>query len=494
MPCTFPEPMKSFESCLLHRVAQAVEAGEVSADLLTELQAEIETARAIPKDVGDAAAIRQVADLAEVPEEEAAKTLAGIETQPSPARELLMHRIAEAWLEGGEGKTNNKWVRKGESVSVFGKPPTEVSEADLQSLVQHEVRERQALDFKRDPYGKNDDGKLEMLKDISAMANAYGGEILLGVDESGEGIASEIVGIPDGEREAQSIVSSCLSTIDERIRGLATHPVPLSNGRHVVIIQIPQSLRAPHMVTYKGRNQFWARHDRQKSPMSTDEIRDACSRVEMLTTKLQEFLQKRLANVDRFAGGKPTLAFSLTPILVQRAILRTGDQKLRRILRDSKLSDGRMPHPCITGLENDKVPGMRLRLDRNGHLDVWEDLSPATGVSEGNPAIRFLNGGSIIFTVFNLCTLGKAVYEHCGVAEVLMAKLDLWNIKGLLLRGPDQVWFTREAHPSPDENLNFELLEVDSLQNPKAAAKTILDRLWEAFGFDQAPSLEEMEI
>lgn len=346
--------------------------------------------------------------------------------------------------------------------------------------------------FKRDAYPKNDDGKRETLRDISAMANEYGGEILLGVDECGEGVASEIVGILDGEQEAQSIVSSCLSNIDERIRGLATHPVPLSNGKHVVIIQIPQSLRAPHMVTYKGLNQFWARHDRQKSSMSTDEIRDACLRVEMLTTKLQEFLQKRLAKVDRFASGKPTLTFSLTPILVQRQIVRTGDQKLRHILRDSNLGDGRTPRPCITGLENARVPGQWLRLDRNGHLDVWEDLSPATGVPDGSPALRFLNGGPIIFTVLNLCALGKAVYEHCGVLEPMMAKLDLWNLKGLFLRTSD--WFGREVRPWPAEDLNLEVLEVESLQNPKVAAKAVLDRLWEAFGFDQAPSLEKVAI
>jgi hypothetical protein len=49
--------------------------------------------------VADAAAIRQIADLAEVPEEEAAKTLAAIEAQPNVTRELVMRRFAEAWLE-----------------------------------------------------------------------------------------------------------------------------------------------------------------------------------------------------------------------------------------------------------------------------------------------------------------------------------------------------------------------------------------------------------
>ncbi len=40
--------MDTFESWLLCRVAQAVEAGEVSEALLTELQAEIEAAKVSP--------------------------------------------------------------------------------------------------------------------------------------------------------------------------------------------------------------------------------------------------------------------------------------------------------------------------------------------------------------------------------------------------------------------------------------------------------------
>ncbi len=71
----------------------------MSADLLAELQAEIKTARATPQDLADAAAIQHIAAIAEVPEEEAAKTLAAMEAQPTVTREVLLRRIAEAWLE-----------------------------------------------------------------------------------------------------------------------------------------------------------------------------------------------------------------------------------------------------------------------------------------------------------------------------------------------------------------------------------------------------------
>ncbi len=43
-----PDPKEPFESLLLLRVAQAVEAGEVPADLLTELRGEFEAAKDRP--------------------------------------------------------------------------------------------------------------------------------------------------------------------------------------------------------------------------------------------------------------------------------------------------------------------------------------------------------------------------------------------------------------------------------------------------------------
>ena len=90
------DPLDTFEPWLLHRVAQAVEAGEVPASLLTELQTEIQAAKGRPQAEGHAAAVQQIADLADVDREKAAEALASIEAQPTVTRELLMRRIAEA--------------------------------------------------------------------------------------------------------------------------------------------------------------------------------------------------------------------------------------------------------------------------------------------------------------------------------------------------------------------------------------------------------------
>jgi hypothetical protein len=376
-------------------------------------------------------------------------------------------------------------------VNFFAKPPNELGQADLDVLVQQEVRERQSLEFKRDSYGRNDEGTREMLRDISAMANAYGGDILLGVETVGDGVASAVVGVPDAELEAQRINSSCLSNIEERIRGLVVWPVPISNGTHIIVIRMPQSLRAPHMITFKGLNQFWVRHDRQKSPMSVHEVREACLRIEMLTTRVTEFLEKRLAGLSAFAGNKPTLTVSFTPLLVARERINTRDQRLREIIRDWKLNDGYLPSPCITGLEMKRIQGIWLRLDRNGHLDLWLDMTgDISRIKTGDAPFQPLVAPAVRRYVVSLCVLGKALYELCDVQEPLIAKLDMWNIKGISVRGKSgRLGFSGEPHKWSSEHLNLDPIEVDSLNDPENVTRMLLQRLGEAFGFDESPFL-----
>ena len=95
-----PKAMDAFESWLVRRVGQAVEAGEVPASLLTELQAEIDAARENPQEEGHTTAVQDIAEALEIPLEQTERGLRTLEAQSTVVRESLLRRIAEAWLEG----------------------------------------------------------------------------------------------------------------------------------------------------------------------------------------------------------------------------------------------------------------------------------------------------------------------------------------------------------------------------------------------------------
>jgi hypothetical protein len=86
------------ESRLLRRVAQTVEAGEVPADLLTELRSRMEWARKLPQEKGHALAVQDIAERLGLPLDHAEAMLAALEAQPTVARELVLRRVVEVWL------------------------------------------------------------------------------------------------------------------------------------------------------------------------------------------------------------------------------------------------------------------------------------------------------------------------------------------------------------------------------------------------------------
>ncbi len=92
--------METFEPWLLHRVAHAVEAGEVSGDLLIDLRTEMERGRKLSQKEGHARAVQELAARLAVPVARLEQMLAAFEAQPTVARERLLRRIAEAWLAG----------------------------------------------------------------------------------------------------------------------------------------------------------------------------------------------------------------------------------------------------------------------------------------------------------------------------------------------------------------------------------------------------------
>ena len=93
-----PDPADAFEPWLLHRVAEAVEGDEVSADLLTDLHAAFAEVRARPPEARDALALMELAERVNLPVDYLTELLATLEGQPIEMRERFLRRFVEAWL------------------------------------------------------------------------------------------------------------------------------------------------------------------------------------------------------------------------------------------------------------------------------------------------------------------------------------------------------------------------------------------------------------
>ena len=93
-----PDPAEPFETWLLRRVAEAVEAEEVSSDLLTEIHAAIVETQGRRPDERYALALMELAERVQLPADRLTELLANLDAQPTVTRELVLRRFVEAWL------------------------------------------------------------------------------------------------------------------------------------------------------------------------------------------------------------------------------------------------------------------------------------------------------------------------------------------------------------------------------------------------------------
>lgn len=194
------------------------------------------------------------------------------------------------------------------------KPISEITNQDLIDLIDNQ-EEDLWIDFKEQHYhGYRENPEIykrEICKDVTAMANAEGGYILIGVVEENK-IAKKFVDIHEVERKADSIYKICHQHILPRITKLEVKPYKLTllgQEYNIIIINIPFSENRPHGFNSNGALNFVKRYGdttrefqieefipdllaRHHMP-SIDDIRGQLDRIESQTTTiLQEIGEK----------------------------------------------------------------------------------------------------------------------------------------------------------------------------------------------------------
>jgi hypothetical protein len=372
-----------------------------------------------------------------------------------------------------------------------GKKLSDLQTEDFQRLVNDRVQECDTLEYKRDMYGNSDAENREMLRDITSMANHRGGYLLIGIDENDEGIPTGIVGIEAGSH-VERITSCCLDNVDKRIVGLEVRDVPLSNGRVVIIISIPESINAPHIITHTGLNQFWKRHGRQKDKMTVDEIGEAFDKRLSNLNRIDRLLFTRKAEILEDIGDKTFMIISAAPrYLRNEAIFNSRDENLRNLISQpprlqqvsSGISCGR-PYPTINGLRADShTPYSRMDIPVTMYIEVF-----ASGYTEFGVLIERDNSLGIVIRslvepplIVDFMGFVQSVYEQYLPFSPLVIFFSILNAKG--------VWLVTSNHTEREsrekwERQHLELGEfyVDNIsEERKLLTKEICDRLWQCF-------------
>jgi hypothetical protein len=200
-----------------------------------------------------------------------------------------------------------------------------ITEANLQQLIEDQIPEDKHLEYKRDLCMESDKQKLELLCDISAMANTDGGNIVYGM-ASKPGYADDIVGLKNfNEDDTKLKIENLLRDfIQPRLRGIDFQVISLVNGNHALIIRVRQSFSAPHMVRHKGQTRFCGRNAAGKYDLDVQELRSAFLENETFGERLKEF---RLDRVNKLASGTWPTPMTCKHLVVLHILPVSGAQR-----------------------------------------------------------------------------------------------------------------------------------------------------------------------
>jgi hypothetical protein len=378
---------------------------------------------------------------------------------------------------------------------IFSRPLNDLAEADLHFLTENKVGESTTLEYKRSVWGASEADKRELLRDVSSMANAEGGAIIVGMDQTTEGIARELVTVPGAAAQADRITDSCLAGISERILGLQARAVPIAGG-DVIVLRIPRSYRRPHMVTFEGRNDFWVRHDRQKGRMSIAEVKAAVTSTEDLTMKAERFIEERKLRLASYA-----LAIIGAPLSLEDGRVDTSDRRLIDLLTDPPSAEGaedarfRLVYPgssAIPTLRGRCAQSMTERLEvfRSGHVEHHLlDRGIILSAPDSGPRRELFAGARVAVYVAQFCRFIAALRGITNIADPYLVTVSInfgvypvfMNPRGTFSVDRERAWDDQDKAVCLGPLLNA----YD--ERPSLVPSQLANRLWQGFHFEKCP-------
>ena len=185
--------------------------------------------------------------------------------------------------------------------------------SDFQDMQHDAVRESRHLDYKWQlATNWNDTDKKEFLADVSSFANTGGSDIVWGIEEGKDtagnntGIISTLHGVPSTvlDLALQKLEGFLRTGMEPRIPGTRFHEVPGGPEGPLLVLRIPRSWIAPHMIRDTGR--FWSRSSVGKQQLDVQQLRSAFLEADSAAQRVSKFRLDRVAKIVANETPVPT--------------------------------------------------------------------------------------------------------------------------------------------------------------------------------------------
>ena len=347
-------------------------------------------------------------------------------------------------------------------IDLLTKPANLITIQDVQSLIDQEVPENEQVEYKREiPAGGNEQwiknssltkkAKEAILKEAVGFANAYGGILLLGIDESKTSppIAERVSPISCCNELAERLSLIFRDLVEPQLTRLEVFAVVTNNDDGVIVVRVGgRSRLSPHRVM--GIRVCPIRRQDRCEEMTMREIQDmtlnvsrGLERVDKLFAKRAKKLDDELENVfysSNSLGLRATAvplddAISFDYVFQSRRIvpeLKVNWQKVTQIRRDGTESKVEVPplremifwRPLLRAARADSDSYFLNRLTRPEQKPdtLWYKEVHHDGLVEfgfidsfSSPEVKaYLNPNVVIVLLANLLVQVEKVKQQAG--------------------------------------------------------------------------------
>jgi Putative DNA-binding domain len=279
-----------------------------------------------------------------------------------------------------------------------------ISEAALRRLIEAKVPESKTIDYKSELPGNADAAKKDFLADLCSFANALGGHLVFGMQET-DGVATNLVGLCDDiDQAVLRLENIARDGVRPPIPGLAFVRVRLSTGNTAIVVHIPKSWNPPHQVIFQKDYRFYTRGSAGKQHLDVDELRRVVLFSQELGDRIRQFRARRVATIIAgdtpielppcpkqilhfvpFAAFGATNAVDLHPVFANRALLvrsmnrdgsvRHGGAVAQQLAHTRPAAVSKLTLGCTYACN---VSTPRERIETGVFLGLLRVLSPAT--------------------------------------------------------------------------------------------------------------------
>lgn len=375
-------------------------------------------------------------------------------------------------------------------------PLDQIDASNLATLLENRVPEGRDLEFKRDAIGRDDAAKKEFLKDVSALANTAGGDLIIGVGEE-QGIAASLHGITSAPSDAEirRLESVLQDGIEPRLIGTRMHAVPLVEGGYVLLIRVQASWNPPHRVIYQRTNRFYARNSAGTYELDVEQLRAAFLGAAEVERRLEDLRLERLA---RLKGGVGTGLIGPGHLVLHLAPLQpTAAPPNIRTVADPNAGFGPMGSsgwnetPNFDGLllrggrtDDEGRYGCLTQVFRNGRLEAGRGAMLFSRQESGYPRVLSY-ADSVPDLIESIPRYARALVKQ-GVPAPFGLMVSLLDVRGSVMLH-DSRWMHERPRLDRDDLL-FELLvleDVNFAEGWQAVLMPMFDAWWNAYGWQR---------